>query len=58
MNRMKPRVRALHRDTRGASMVEYALLLGLVLVTVAPAVRALGSRVLSGFTAAVALFGP
>jgi Flp pilus assembly pilin Flp len=39
-------------------MVEYALLLVLVMVAVAPAVRSLGTRVASGFTAAVALFGP
>jgi Flp pilus assembly pilin Flp len=58
MKKTRRRLRKLHRDTRGASMVEYALLLVLVTAAVTPAARSLGSRVTSGFTAAGALFGP
>ena len=47
---------SLARDTRGASMVEYALVVSLVLVVAAPSVRAIGQRVNEGFQAVVATF--
>jgi len=39
------KIRQLAKDTRGATMVEYALMLFLILVVAAVAVKALGVKV-------------
>jgi Flp pilus assembly pilin Flp len=54
----KLRVRRLLRDTRGATMVEYSLLLLMILVASAPGLKIIGSHVRDAFGSAVAVFGP
>ena len=44
------------RDTKGATMVEYALMLFLILVVAAVAVKTLGSKVSSSVSAATGSF--
>ena len=51
-------LRSLRDDTRGASMVEYVLILSLVLVALSPSVRSLGATVTQAFRTTVASFGP
>jgi Flp pilus assembly pilin Flp len=50
-------IRQLVNDTRGATMVEYALMLFLILVVAAVAVKSLGTKVSSTTTAASTAFG-
>jgi Flp pilus assembly pilin Flp len=50
-------IRQLANDTKGATMVEYALMLFLILVVAAVAVKALGKTVSTSTTAASAAFG-
>jgi Flp pilus assembly pilin Flp len=49
-------IRQLANDTKGATMVEYALMLFLILVVAAVAVKALGNKVTSATTAASTAF--
>jgi Flp pilus assembly pilin Flp len=46
----------LVHDTRGATMVEYSLLLFLILVTAAPILGLLGKKVNTALRASVAVF--
>jgi Flp pilus assembly pilin Flp len=46
------------RDSRGATVVEYSLVLLTVVVTAAPLIGTLGKRVNASFGAAIAQFGP
>jgi Flp pilus assembly pilin Flp len=45
------------RDTRGATIVEYSLLLVLILVTAAPVLASLGKKVNAALNTAIAAFG-
>ncbi len=54
----RPTLQSLARDTRGATMVEYALMLTLIVVAVAPMARSLGKTVRTTFQAAAAGFTP
>jgi len=49
-------IRQLAKDTKGATMVEYALMLFLILVVAAAAVKALGSKVSTTVSAATSEF--
>ncbi len=49
-------IRQLAKDTKGATMVEYALMLFLILIVAAVAVRALGKTVSSATTGASTQF--
>jgi Flp pilus assembly pilin Flp len=49
-------LRQLGKDTRGATMVEYALMLFLILVVAALAVKTLGAKVSSSVSAATGSF--
>jgi Flp pilus assembly pilin Flp len=51
------RIRQLATDSKGATMVEYALMLFLILVVAAVAVKSLGSKVTSATGAASTAFG-
>jgi Flp pilus assembly pilin Flp len=51
------RFRRFVRDTRGATIVEYSLLLVLVLVTAAPVLASLGKKVNAALNTAIAAFG-
>ncbi len=51
------KIRQLANDTKGATMVEYALMLFLILVVAAVAVKSLGSKVTSATGAASTAFG-
>ena len=57
--RRTPRLlRDVARDTRGATMVEYSLLLCLVLMAAAPVLGSVGRQVKTSFQAAAAVFEP
>ncbi len=49
-------IRSLAQDSKGATMVEYALMLFLILVVAAVAVKTLGSTVNSSVTAGNSAF--
>jgi Flp pilus assembly pilin Flp len=55
-HRSSSSLRRLAADTRGASMVEYAIMLFLVMVVAAIAVRSLGKTSRSGFDHATVSF--
>jgi Flp pilus assembly pilin Flp len=50
-------IRQLAQDTKGATMVEYALMLFLILVVAAAAVKTLGSKVNTAVGSASTAFG-
>jgi Flp pilus assembly pilin Flp len=50
-------IRQLAQDTKGATMVEYALMLFLILVVAAVAVKTLGSKVTTAVGSASTAFG-
>jgi len=50
-------IRQLAKDTKGATMVEYALMLFLILVVAAVAVKTLGSKVQTAVGSASTAFG-
>jgi Flp pilus assembly pilin Flp len=50
------KIRQLAKDTQGATMVEYALMLFLILVVAAVAVKALGTKVDTSTKAATSSF--
>jgi Flp pilus assembly pilin Flp len=50
------KIRQLAVDSKGATMVEYALMLFLILVVAAVAVKALGTKVDTSVTATTASF--
>lgn len=50
-------IRQLANDTKGATMVEYALMLFLILVVAAVAVKTLGTKVSTAVTSASTAFG-
>jgi Flp pilus assembly pilin Flp len=52
------RIRQLSKDTKGATMVEYALMLFLILVCAALAVRTLGTTVSSHINTTTNSFAP
>ncbi len=49
-------IRQLATDSKGATMVEYALMLFLILVVAAVAVKTLGTKVTTSVSAATAQF--
>ena len=49
---------AFRHDSRGATIVEYTLILVLILVAVSPLVASLGRKAKSTFQVAVSLFDP
>ena len=51
------KIRQLAKDSKGATMVEYALMLFLILVVAAVAVKTLGSKVTTSVSAATTQFG-
>ena len=51
------KIRSLANNSKGATMVEYALMLFLILVVAALAVKALGSKVTTSVSAATTEFG-
>jgi len=50
-------IRQLAKDSKGATMVEYALMLFLILVVAAVAVKTLGSKVTTAVGSASTAFG-
>jgi len=50
------KIRQLAKDSKGATMVEYALMLFLILVVAAVAVKALGTKTSSSIAAATSSF--
>jgi Flp pilus assembly pilin Flp len=52
------KIRKLARDSRGATMVEYALMLFLILVVAAIAIQTLGKTVKTSITSANTNFDP
>jgi Flp pilus assembly pilin Flp len=52
------RSKSLLRDSRGATIVEYVLILSVVMLMTTPAFRLLGSKVTAAFDAATAQFAP
>jgi Flp pilus assembly pilin Flp len=51
------KIRQLAKDSKGATMVEYALMLFLILVVAALAVKALGSKVNTAVGSGIQSFG-
>jgi len=54
---LTPRLDLL-RDTRGATLVEYALILSLVVVAGSPMLRSVGLKVKATFEATISGFAP